>query len=54
MSSLGPVLVVLAIISGITATLDMGMNGSRYAGWAPWGLGIAAVCVVILSFGGLS
>lgn len=32
----------------VTAILDMGMNGARYAGWAPWGIGVALVC-----FGGL-
>lgn len=37
----------LCVVCLVTALLDMGMNGSRYAGWAPWGLGIGAICLLI-------
>jgi cytochrome bd-type quinol oxidase subunit 1 len=34
----------IGIICFVTAVLDMGMNGGRYAYWAPWGLGICLLC----------
>lgn len=34
----------IAICIGFpTALLDMGMNGARYAGWAPYGLAMTFV-----------
>jgi hypothetical protein len=42
----------LGIVCFITAFLDIGMNGARYAGWAPGGLGIATICVLIAWLGG--
>ena len=38
---------VMAVFGLVTALLDMGMNGSRYAGWAPFGLGIAGVGLIL-------
>jgi hypothetical protein len=40
MTALGATMIVVGLPS---ALLDMGMNGSRYAGWAPWGLAMAAL-----------
>lgn len=48
-SWLASVMIVVALVCGATALLDMGMNG-RYAGWAPWGLGIAVVFGITSSF----
>jgi hypothetical protein len=33
----------MLMIGLVTALFDMGMNGSRYASWAPWGIGMAAL-----------
>lgn len=41
---LTPLFIVIAIVCGVTAILDMMMNGSRNADWAPWGLTLAALC----------
>jgi hypothetical protein len=41
---------VLAIVCSVTALLDMGMNGGRYAEWAPWGFSIAVACGAVLLF----
>ena len=35
--------IVVAMIGGVTAVIDMAMNGSQYAGWAPYGLTMAAI-----------
>lgn len=47
-------MVVIATIVGmvcfVIALIDMGMNGSRYAGWAPWGLGIALPCFLYIAY----
>ena len=43
MEWLGLVGSIMAIIGLTTALLDMGMNGARYAGWAPYGVGMALV-----------
>ena len=40
----------VAIICFVTALLDVGMNGARYAEWAPWGLGLTAVSGVVMYF----
>lgn len=48
MSVVLTVATVIGVVCFITALLDMGMNGSAYAGWAPWGLGIALVCFVLV------
>jgi hypothetical protein len=32
-----------------TAVFDMGMNGARYSAWVPWGLGMAALGIVLVS-----
>ncbi len=43
--------VVAEIIGAVclfTAALDMGMNGSRGAGWAPFGIVITAICGVVM------
>ena len=46
-------LAVVAVYVGlITALLDMGMNGARYAGWAPFGLALAAVGGLVLLISG--
>jgi hypothetical protein len=38
------------LVTGLpTALLDMGMNGARYAYWAPWGLGVSLVGVLLAS-----
>jgi hypothetical protein len=39
--------VLFAMVCFVTAILDMGMNGARYAGWAPWGLGFTLVFSLI-------
>jgi hypothetical protein len=31
-----------------TALIDMGMNGSRYAEWAPWGLGMTFIGLLLV------
>lgn len=36
-------IVLLAIICGVTALFDMANNGAAHAKWAPWGIGIALV-----------
>ena len=38
---------IVGVVCLTTAIIDMGMNGARWAGWAPWGLGIAAPCLFI-------
>lgn len=44
MGFLYAICVILSGICGITAILDMGMNGGRYAEWTPWGL---VLCVLL-------
>lgn len=44
MMFLGVVATIIGICCMVTALLDMGMNGARYASWAPWGIGIASMC----------
>lgn len=39
-----PILIMVCVACLVTALIDMGMNGGRDAGWAPWGLGISAGC----------
>jgi len=40
---------IMAFIGIVTALLDMGMNGARYAGWAPYGLGMAIIGLILAS-----
>lgn len=40
---LGVIGAILITIGFPTALIDMGMNGSRDAGWAPWGFGMTVV-----------
>lgn len=37
------VFIMMTVFGLVTALLDMGMNGSRYASWAPYGFGIAFI-----------
>jgi hypothetical protein len=37
----------IGTISIFLALLDMGMNGSRYARYAPWWICIGIVCAVV-------
>lgn len=41
-------LAIIGVFCLVTALLDIGMNGGRYARWAPWGLGISFPCLVYL------
>jgi hypothetical protein len=41
MQHLPPIMMLVAAVCGVTAILDMAVNGSRHAEWAPWGIGIA-------------
>lgn len=34
---------IMIMIGLPTALIDMGMNGTRYAYWLPWGLGMTGV-----------
>ena len=43
MQILPPIMMLVAVVCGVTAILDMMMNGSRNADWAPWGIGIALI-----------
>jgi hypothetical protein len=40
-----PTLITICLACLVTALIDMGMNGSRHAGWAPWGLAISMACM---------
>jgi hypothetical protein len=46
MQHLPPIMMLIAVICGATAILDMMSNGSRRAEWAPWGIGIALTLAV--------
>jgi hypothetical protein len=46
MQYLPPIMMLVAAICGATAILDMMMNGTRRAEWAPWGIGIALTLAV--------
>lgn len=37
------VFIMMICFGLVTAWFDMGMNGSRYADWAPFGFGIALI-----------
>lgn len=52
--AVGSVLVMASIVCGVTGIIDMMMNGARYAVWAPWGLGVAIVCLTVLGMMGAS
>jgi hypothetical protein len=39
---------IIAIACFISALVDMGMNGGRNAGWAPWGIGITIICAGVM------
>lgn len=36
-------LIMIAIVCGVTALFDMANNGNVNAAWAPWGISIAAL-----------
>lgn len=38
--------IVVGLFCGVTAIIDMAINGSQYTGWAGWGLGIALLCAL--------
>jgi hypothetical protein len=39
----------LIVIGLPTALIDMGINGARYAGWAPFGFGMAGAGLVLIN-----
>jgi hypothetical protein len=38
---------IMVAVGFSTALLDMGMNGARYAAWAPWGLGMTVIGLIL-------
>lgn len=46
MQHLPPIMMLVAAACGATGILDMMLNGSRQAEWAPWGIGIALTLAV--------
>ena len=40
---------MMMFVGLLTAMLDIGMNGARYAGSAPWGLGIAGIGLIMVA-----
>lgn len=44
----GVVAEMILVVCLLTAVSDAMMNGMREADWAPWGLGIAFLCIAFL------
>lgn len=40
----------VALVCVVCALLEMGMNGSQYAQFAPYGMAIAIICVIVVMF----